>query len=197
MFNFSAIPQKWMMVGGALVAAVIGWRVLGHNSSSGAAAASASDGSYDSSLVALGTQAALERDKMANDLQIAQLNASSDYAMATLDAGTTMGLAGIGKDIAINEQETNATTTKAALDSQERMFGQQLAVDNSIASVQFAQNAVDQQHAYELAVNDQNLQHLALDFQHDVAKKGIKVQQWGIASDFLSNVASLATKTVK
>lgn len=192
MMDFSAIPQKWLMVGGAVVAAVLGWRIFGGSN----AAVSTQDGTlgYDPALVQLGTEAALERERMANSLELAKIDAGTSLALAGMDAATTEKLANIGRDIATGEQTAAITMTGLELASTERMFGADLAVQNGIAAATFDLERRKEDNAAALANQRIGLEHLALDFQHDVAKKGIEVQKWGIAADIVGNIAPMVLK---
>ena len=198
MFNFSKLMPsgagaKVLMIGGALVAAVIGWRML-----SGGGGSSASvvytDGSYDPELVALGTQASLERDAMANELEIAKLQYGNTLALAGMDASTTLSLANIGAQMQASDLASTQNIAMQSLWSNERMFASDIVLQTealrSGAALANQQQAMDYDIAkrvasdnYEAGVQERHLQHVALDYQHDIGKKNIGVQKWGMALD--------------
>ena len=204
MFNFSALQSgvstKVLMIGGAIVAAVIGWRMLSGSGSS--ASAAYADGSYDPALVALGTQASLERDAMANDLEIAKLQYGNTLALAGMDANTTLSMANIGAQMQANDLASTQNIAMQSLWSNERMFASDITLQTEIARSGAALANQQQQMDYDIAkrvasdtyeagVQERHLQHVALDYQHDIGKKGIGVQQWGIVLDAVKGAATV------
>jgi hypothetical protein len=71
------IPSKgWLIIGG-VTAGLIGWRLM----SGSGGAQSPSNPAYDPALVALGTEAGLEKMRMSNELDTARLNADKELEM--------------------------------------------------------------------------------------------------------------------
>ena len=186
------LPKKWLMVGGAGLAGFIAWSYLRGNGSQQQVQVVDNTVPYDMALVQLGTEASLQRDAMANTLELAKLSSKTELDLATVDSNTTLGLAQMDYTLQDKALNLDSAYNHSALYQEAQSHALDKSTEMQLATMRY--NLSNRE--IDLATGEQaqkyNLANYQAKIQHDLGKKNIKANQFTA----LANVALGAFKAV-
>jgi hypothetical protein len=179
---FKAIPSSYYLPLALLGGGLLAWRMLSGGGSS--PSPSSTNMGYDPSLVALGVQTSLERDK--------------------LNAQTELGKLAMQTELAMNERETNLASLthdreiNLASAINEREINLQSQLGNKSLDYDNAQKAADYAYMNSALLLDNQINnriqdnvHKSLVVEHDLGKKGISASKEANRLGFVSNIAKM------
>lgn len=148
---FKLVPSSMYVPMAIVAGGLLAWRFLFSGGDSGDVSSHASPSmGYDPSLVALGVQTSLERDKLAASTELGKLTIATE--MHALDVQSEMQAREVGLADTVNSRE-EANNYQGIL-SQERMFGANLNLKNSELSVMQNIGMAEQETARLMSFND-------------------------------------------
>lgn len=179
---FKMIPSSMYMPLAVIAGGLIAWRVFSGSgdSSGGDAVASQSNAlGYDPSLVALGVQTSLERDKLNSQTELGKLAIATE--MHSLDVTSEMQGREIGLADTISARDS--ATSIATLSSNERMYAADMGYKHAALVEQSRLASAEMAQSY-------NLKNYQAMISHDLGKKGIKANYYG---GIIGSLTSTAT----
>ena len=179
---FKMIPSSMYMPLAVIAGGLIAWRVFSGSSDSGSGDAAASQSNvlgYDPSLVALGVQTSLERDKLNSQTELGMMALATE--MHSLDVTSEMQGREIGLADTINARDSANSTAMIA--SNERMYGADMGYKHAALGEQSRLADAEMAQSY-------NLKNYQAMINHDLGKKGIKADYYG---GIIGSLTSTAT----